>query len=285
MIQLGFPEGAAAMEGWRQVDLLPDSRYYNAMISRETLVGQLRALGLPAGAVVVVHTSFKKVGPVEGGPVGLIAALREAIGGGGTLVMPAMSDDDDVPFVLATTPCRGMGVVADTFRTLPEVRRSDNPASFAAVGPLAEAITAPHPLSPPHGIDSPVGRAAALGGYVLLLGVGHSEDTTMHLAEAIARVPYRVRKSCVVNERGAAVSVEYEETDHCCQGFSRIDGWLRARSSQREGTVGNAEARLIVAAEIVRVAVGELIADPCAFLHPRGGGCDDCDAAWDSIPR
>ncbi len=248
-----------------------------------SVVAELRALGLPSGAVVVVHTAFKKVAPVEGGPTGLIAALREALGPDGTLVMPAMSDDDEQPFDPAATPCRAMGVVADTFRRMPGVLRSDNPASFAAAGPLAPAIVAPHPLSPPHGIDSPVGRACAFGGFVLLLGVGHSEDTTAHLAEAMARVPYRVRKSCVVMVRGAPTRVEYDETDHCCEGFAKLDGWLRARGLQREGTVGSATARLARASDIVRVAVAELLADPCAFLHPRGGGCDECDAAWASV--
>ena len=57
---------------------------------------ELRALGLPAGAIVVVHTSYRAVGPVDGGPAALIDALGEAVGRDGTLVMPSMSDDDDI---------------------------------------------------------------------------------------------------------------------------------------------------------------------------------------------
>jgi aminoglycoside N3'-acetyltransferase len=252
-------------------------------VTQSALIDQLRGLGVAEAPVLVVHTSFKAVGPVEGGPAGLITALREALDPDGTLVMPAMSDDDDHPFEVASTPCRSMGVVADTFRRLPGVLRSDHNASFAAVGPLAKAITAPHPLEPPHGIDSPVGRACALGGFVLLLGVDHSADTTLHLAEAIAHVPYRARKSCVVMRGGAPVRVEYEETDHCCQNFARADGWLRERGLQREGRVGNATARLAKASDLVRLAVAALRVDPCAFLHPRGTGCGECDEAWASI--
>jgi aminoglycoside 3-N-acetyltransferase len=247
------------------------------------LVAQLRALGLPAGATVVVHTSFKAVGPVAGGPEGLIAALTEVLGAVGTLVMPAMSDDDEVPFDVVSTPCRGMGVVADTFHRLPGVVRSDNPASFAARGPLARAIAAPHPLSPPHGSDSPVGRAAALGGLVLLLGVGHAEDTTLHLAEVLAGVPYRARKQATLLRDGRVVRVDYEESDHCCAGFARADEWLRARGLQREGTVGQATARLVRASDLLGVAVPVLLEDPFAFLHARGGGCAECDEAWASV--
>jgi aminoglycoside 3-N-acetyltransferase len=252
-------------------------------VSQRMLIEQLRGLGLPTAPVVVVHTSFKAIGPVEGGPEGLIAALRAALGPEGTLVMPGMSDDDDHPFDLAATPCRGMGVVADTFWRLPGVRRSENPASFSAVGPLAPFITAPHPVAPPHGLDSPVGRVCALGGMVLLLGTGHSSNTTIHLAEVIARVPYRARKYCIVNRDGAPVRVEYDETDHCCENFEQMDAWLRRESLQVEGTVGHGPARLARSSDIVRAAVDHLRSDPCVFLHRQGAGCDECDAAWASI--
>lgn len=122
------------------------------------VVAQLRALGVEPGQTLQVHTAFSRVGPIDGGPLGLIEALRAAIGAGGTLVIPSMTDDDDHPFDALTTPCLGMGVTADAFWRLPGVRRSDSPHAFAAIGPLAERIAAPHPLSPPHGLASPVGR-------------------------------------------------------------------------------------------------------------------------------
>lgn len=138
-------------------------------------------------------------------------------------------------------------------------------------------------MAPPHGIDSPVGRVCALGGFVLLLGVGHSENTTIHLAETMANVPYHARKSCTVIRDGAPIRIEYDETDHCCLNFVRMDLWLRVRRLQREELVGYAVARLARSSDIVRVAVAELRSDPCAFLHPRGAGCVECDTAWASI--
>ena len=252
-------------------------------VPQRTLIEQLRQLGLSKAPVVVVHTSFKAVGPIEGGPEGLIAALRVALGSDGTLVMPSMSDDDDHPFDAETTSCRSMGVVADAFWRLRGVLRSNHHASFAAAGPLAPVITAPHPLAPPHGIDSPVGRVCALGGFVLLLGVGHSSNTTVHLAEAIARVPYRTRKYCTVLRDGAPTRVEYDETDHCCENFDRLDSWLRERKLQAEGMVGHGSARLARSSDVVDMAVERLRREPCAFLHQRGAGCDECDLAWASI--
>ena len=271
------------MADGEEIPVYPMSSIDRAPVPRSALVAQLRALGLSATPVLVVHTAFRAVGPVEGGPLGLIAALREALSPDATLVLPSMSDDDDHPFDAATTPCASMGVVADTFWRQPGVVRSDNPASFAAIGPLASVITAPHPLAPPHGIDSPVGRACALGGSVLLLGVDHSANTTMHLAESMAGVPYRSRKFATVLRDGAPVSVPYEETDHCCENFQRVDAWLRERGLLMEGTVGYGAARLMRASDVVRVALGALRDDPCAFLHLRSSGCDECDEAWASI--
>ena len=48
------------------------------------VTSQIRTLGAAEGGVLLVHTSFRATGPIEGGPSGLIAALREAVGPGGT---------------------------------------------------------------------------------------------------------------------------------------------------------------------------------------------------------
>jgi aminoglycoside 3-N-acetyltransferase len=248
------------------------------------VVAQLNALGVRAGGVLLVHTSFKAVRPVEGGPLGLIRALRTAIGPEGTLVMPTVTDGESV-FDPGSTPTVDMGITAETFWRQPGVLRSTHPGgSFAAAGPLAERICAPQPLSPPHGPDSPPGRVLELGGQVLLLGVTHSEDTTIHVAEAIAGVPYSISHPCVVEIDGAVSTVMIAETDHCCQGFRLVDGWLRERGLQREGQVGNAEARLCASRDVIAVAVEHLTADPLIFLCPPGAGCEECDSARSSVP-
>jgi aminoglycoside 3-N-acetyltransferase len=247
------------------------------------LVQQLDALGVRRGGVLLVHTSFRAVGPAAGGPAGLIQALRDALGPEGTLAIPTMTDGTTV-FDPRSTPTHEMGITAETFWRQPGVVRSTHPgASFAAAGPLARRICSPQPLSPVHGPDSPVGRVHELDGQVLLLGVTHSESTTLHLAEAIARVPYSVSHPCVVEIDGTARTVLIPETDHCCRNFQAADVWLRARGLQREGKIGNAHARLCRARDLVSVALERLAADPLVFLCPRATGCDQCDAAHASI--
>lgn len=254
-------------------------------MNRAALAGQLRALGIREGGVLLVHTSYRAVRPVDGGPEGLIGALRDSLGPDGTLVMPSWSGDDDQPFDPLTTPASpDLGIVADTFWRLPGVIRSAHCFAFAAAGPEAARVTAdPLPL-PPHVPASPVGRVHDLDGQVLLLGVGHDANTTLHLAELIAEAPYRVPHHCtVLGSDGRPVRVDYEENDHCCERFALADAWLLERGLQREGQVGQARARLMRSRDVVAVATGQLELDPLVFLHPASAGCAECDEARRSV--
>ena len=94
-------------------------------VTADLLLRQLDQLGVKPGGLLLVHSAFSVVGPVAGGPVGFIDALMQAVGPGGTLMMPGMADNDSL-FDARYTPCRSMGVVADTFRTLPGVGHDAN---------------------------------------------------------------------------------------------------------------------------------------------------------------
>lgn len=251
-------------------------------ITRSEVTEQLLALGVKPGVVLLAHTAFSKVSPVEGGPRGLIEALLAALGSHGTLAMPSMSDDDDHPFDPRKTDCRGMGIVADTFWRLPGVLRSDSPHAFAAIGPRAAEITAPHPVDAPHGLDSPVGRIYELDGYAVLLGVGHDANTTIHLAENRAGVRYRRPKYATLLRGEQLMRYDYGEIDHCCQNFNLMDQWLKAEGLERSGVVGHAEARLTRSRDIVEVALSRLRENETIFLHAVGVDIE-CDEARASL--
>lgn len=246
---------------------------------------QLRTIGVEPGMTLVVHTSFRAVGPLDGGPDELIAALTEVTEPAGTVVMPTMTGSRRTePFDPARTPTRNMGIVAETFWRQPGALRSDHPtSSFAARGALAEVITAPQPLVPGHGPDSPIGRVHEHSGWVLLLGVGQDANTTIHLAEHLAGVPYRVQKWTTVLVDDQPRRVEFDEIDHCCRNFDLVDGWLDEKGLQRHGTVGRADSRLMRSSDVVNVMVPVLQADPLRFLCQPDAGCDDCDLARSSL--
>lgn len=198
--------------------------------------------------------------------------------------MPSWTGNDNEPFDPLLTPASSdLGIVADTFWRLPSVVRSNHLQAFAAVGPQASRITAdPLPL-PPHIPASPVGRVHDLDGQVLLLGVGHDANTTLHLAELLAAVPYRLLKSCTIFQHGRPVRIEYKENDHCCERFALVDDWLRTRGLQTEGLVGWAPSRLMRSKDIVEATLEKLALDPLVFLHPAAAGCLECNEARNSI--
>ena len=253
-------------------------------MSPSDIARQVAGLGVRPGSLVLAHVSFRAARPVEGGPAGFLAGLEEALGPHGTFVMPSYAGDDDRPFESTATPADPeLGVVAETFWQLSGVLRSAHPFAFAARGPLAQEITSDPIAFPPHSLASPVGRVLNLDGRILLVGVGHEANTTIHLAELLAGVSYRRRKHCTILSDGRPVRLEYEENDHCCERFSLVDEWLRRGRLQTEGLVGHAHARLASAFDVVALVSARLRQDSTLFLHARGSGCEECEDAWRSV--
>ncbi len=179
-----------------------------------SLARDFTALGVQPGMVLVVHSSLKSMGWVNGGPVAVILALEQVLGREGTLVMPTFTPDISDPanwvnppvpeswwetirttvpaYDPMLTPTYHMGAIPETFRKQTGVLRSANPdTSFAAWGKHAQQITANHALVPLFGERSPLARVYDLDGWVLLLGVGHNRNTSLHLAEGRAQIPHR----------------------------------------------------------------------------------------------
>jgi len=73
-------------------------------LSAEALAGDLRCLGLPTGAAVLVHASLRALGPVAGGAETLLEALQIVIGESGTVMVPAFSWDAADPAQIGRPP-------------------------------------------------------------------------------------------------------------------------------------------------------------------------------------
>ena len=247
-----------------------------------SLTAEIAALGIQPGDTVVVHASLSRLGWVAGGAQAVVLAL-EAVTGHGTLVMPTHSSDYSDPvhwsnppvpaewipiiqaempaFDPALTPTLAMGAIAECFRHLPGVLRSNHPTvSFAARGPLAGTITADHQLAEGLGERSPLARLYDVDAWVLLLGVDHASNTSLHLAEYRADIPRaQVLQGSPVMVEGQRRWVEYAEIEDHAEDFASIgEGFAAASGAERRGPVGSGLARLARQRDLVDYAVGWL---------------------------
>ena len=245
-----------------------------------SLKHDFEALGVKPGAIVIVHSSLSKIGWTVGGPVSVIRALMQTLTPEGTLVMPTFSSDNSEPsqweyppvpeswwdtireempaFNPKITPTRAMGTIVDTFRNWPNVLRSNHPmSSFAAWGKHAKYITENHELIGHLGEGSPISRLYELNGQILLVGVSHENNSSIHLAEYRSDFPgkkyYKAGSAMLINNQRKWV--EWEELDVDSDDFEQLGADFESTIDYKPGKIGIAVTRLISLRAIVDFGV------------------------------
>jgi len=253
-----------------------------------SLVEDLRGLGLRRGSNVIVHSSLSRLGYVCGGSQAVVLALLEAVGADGTVVMPTHSTDlsdpagwsrppvpeawwstmrEEMPaYDPGTTPTRHMGAVVECFRHVPGVLRSDHPTvSVAAVGPLSSQVVSNHELAHGLGEGSPLARLYELDAFVLLLGVSHANNTSLHLAEYRAAAPakaWTTHASPVVVD-GKRTWVLYPDLEGDDSDFERLGRDFAATGGELSRPVGAGTGRLMRIRDVVDFATEWMNTNRC----------------------
>lgn len=249
-------------------------------VVHDRLVAELRQLGILPGVTLLVHSSLSALGWVVGGAQTVVETLLESVGAEGTLVLPTHSANTTDPsewsnppvdpewwttiresmpgFDADLTPTRGMGAIPETFRKAKGVLRSAHPhVSFAALGPHAARITREHALDSALGERSPLARIYELGGSVLLLGVRHEANTSLHLSEYRAEYPSKkiTRQGAPLQRKGTSHWTEFEDLDFSCDDFEQIGASFEEEHQLSQCKVGYADAMLFPLVDIVDYGV------------------------------
>jgi aminoglycoside 3-N-acetyltransferase len=242
-----------------------------------SLAGDLRELGLAAGDTVLLHSSLSSLGWVCGGAVAVVQAFLDVLGPTGTLVAPSFATENRdparwagpeipaswwpqireslPPYDPALTPCRSLGIIAETVRCWPGAFRSPHPqTSFAAIGARAAALTSRHDLASELGERSPLTALEAAGARIVLLGVGFDRCTAFHLAEY--RLPWRTPRdnACVMTTPAGRAWVPYRGVLLDAGDFAELGADLEHTGAVLAGRVGSADARLLELAAAVAFA-------------------------------
>ena len=155
----------------------------------------LKNLGLKDGDAVLIHSSFKSMGYVEGGIETFVNALLSVIGDSGTLISPTLtfrdvSEENPVFDYVNTPSC--VGAISEYIRHIDGAKRSIHPThSCAAVGAKRDFYVCGHENdTTPIGKNSPMYKLCEDGGKVLMLGCGISCNTSMHGVEEYLPTSY-----------------------------------------------------------------------------------------------
>jgi len=261
--------------------------------TRASLTQQLRSLGLSEGDMVVVHSSLRSVGPIEGGAGTLVEAFLEVLGSSGLLVAPTFTYYSNV-FDHAHSPSV-TGTFPEIVRAWPGAVRSMHPThSVAVIGDRAAQCCAGHELVGAVSAGSPLEWLAASGGWVLLIGVGHNRNTTIHTAECLAPAFYLdmpqspdAWETAMLRVDGQEHEIELKERPGCSVGFGAIEGLLRQRGAIRDGRLGRSYTQAMRGADVIAAGIDMLRADPTALLcsDPSCYRCTSARALFESMLR
>jgi aminoglycoside 3-N-acetyltransferase len=235
-------------------------------ISKKQIAATVREVGLGPGDVVLVHTSLRSFGKVDGGADAIIDAIQGVIGNDGLLIMPTFTGcrvaperpEPPLAFDPVETPCRQRtGIVPDTFWRMNGVRRSGHPThSLAAWGARAEEFVTGGELRT-FDAAGPYGRYVRWNGKALFLGARLGSNTTIHCAEEWMGLPFLSEETVLVKSAGLSTQIQTYGHPIGCRSFYRgggEPGQIMERSGfMRMTALGDAEIRMIPSRAVIRI--------------------------------
>ena len=251
------------------------------MFTKSDITGDLKRLGLVRGDSVVVHSSYKKIGTVDGGPHAVVEALAGVVLPGGALLFPNLNIPHE--FTTANPPrfdlqkdhIKNLGILPEIFKFQYARYFSIHPThALTGIGEKAPELLSGHEKAGgPCGRGTPWEKNAKAGGKILLIGVDGWSNTTGHCAEEQIADPYILSKDII---NGTVILDGRELTVpsrlHIWgfhSNFNMLHADLQGRGSLRAGKIGSADSRCIDAGALVSLALERLQGNPKFFRDKK----------------
>jgi aminoglycoside 3-N-acetyltransferase len=264
------------------------------MVSYRDLSSGLKKLGIDPAQPVLVHASLSAFGEIRGGAETFLGALLAAYP---RLMMPAFT------FTSMVTPETGPQNNGLTYGSGKDLNRMaefyypDMPVD-TLIGKLAQALLehpdsqrSCHPILSFSGIQvadilksqsiqepfAPIEAIMSENGWVILAGVDHSVNTSIHYAEQLAGRKTFMRWALTVHG-----VVECPKFPGCSDGFTKAEAWFSSFSKtvKFEG----AQISAIPLTKIIQTVKEHIQRDPKALLCSRKT-CPRCDAVRQAIKK
>ena len=146
----------------------PGTRGKKMALNKQDLINGFCKAGINKGDEIEVHSSLSSFGYVDGGAETVISALKEAVGDNGSIFMPALRLSPELPLTEEDKKAgitskikilpenrthSAMGIIADTFRMMPETVTGDGIFAVSGWGRNANEAAEP-PVKPWYSIQA-----------------------------------------------------------------------------------------------------------------------------------
>ena len=256
------------------------------MLTLDDFASALKRLDL-GNKPAIAHASLRSFGAVRGGAETVLEALLACLSGlmmpaftYKTMIIPEVGPPNNgivygsgrdlnlmaVPFRYKMRVDPMIGMLAEVMRYYPGAMRTSHPI-LSFVGVKANDALVTQPMNDPLGL---IGWLSKMDGWVLLLGVDHTVNTSIHYAERMAGRRQFVRWAWI----GKRI-VECPGFPNCSDGFEAIRPDIQQVSRRAEVGEGFIEAVSLQA--LLQAAEARVNENPLALLCQRET-CDRCDA-------
>ena len=247
------------------------------MYTKEQLMAHMAEMGINPRGTLLVHSSMKSIGQVEGGADTVLDALSEYMKEG-LLIFPTHTwrqiNLDNPVFNAATEPTC-VGLLTNMFMKRPGVFRSLHPThSVAALGAEAEEyVKGEEKATTPCPRNGCWGRLYDRKAQILMLGVKLNRYTYLHSVEEWADVPDRLTEKphmlyTVLPDGKTVPAPQHRHSGAKSEYFVKMDEVFLESGAMTIGRFGDAECRLCDAVRTADVTLKLLEEDMNLFGTP-----------------